>query len=180
MSCVCLSSQAPFSLLRDTGFPGPGPAYAGAGQAGVSLPAWPSLVKCSAHRRCFPGAPTHCVVPSPFCKVSLFPPWLQEVQRDPKAELTRGRRKTLLLPRTWLFPTGPWVHVVPLPGPFIGHVLFCHWPLTSFTTRQFSDPMALFVMLYFPPAASGKWVLYLGTSCLNTQSHLTHPQSHVS
>lgn len=64
--------------------------------------------------------------------------------------------------------------LVPLPGPFMGYVLFCHRPLMSFTTRQFPDSMTLFVMLYFTAGASGKWVLYLGTICLNSQHQLTH------
>lgn len=57
----------------------------GAGRAGVRLLVWSSLVKSALPiDDCFPGAPT----PLPFCQVSLLPPWPQEVQRDPKAELT--------------------------------------------------------------------------------------------
>lgn len=61
----------------------------GAGRAGVRLLVWSSLVKSALPiDDAFQVPPPHCVVPSPFCQVSLLPPWPQEVQRDPKAELT--------------------------------------------------------------------------------------------
>lgn len=44
----------------------------------------------------------------------------------------------------------------------------CHLSLTmySFSTRQFAGPVALFVVLCFIAVAVGKWVLYLGITCL--------------
>lgn len=95
--------------------------------------------------------------------VSLFALWLQEVQRDPRAELTSGQKESPSASSDRAFfniSTQP--ASAPLPGPFVGPVLFCHRPLMSFTTRQFSDPVTLFVMLYFTAASSGKWVLYPG------------------
>lgn len=137
--------------------------------------------ECSAHRRCLPGAP--------FPQLRGALPVLPSVLVATLATAGgRGRPQGRAYPREKenpLLELGfshrvPGSMRVPLPGPFRGHVLFCHWPLTSFTTRQFSDPVTLFVTLYFTAAASGKWVLYLGTSCLNTRPPLTRPQSHVS
>lgn len=62
----------------------------------------------------------------------------------------------------------------PLSRPLVGPALVSHRPRMSFTARQFPDSVTLFVMLYFTAGAFGKWVLNLGTACLNSRPRLAH------
>lgn len=107
-------------------------------------------------------------------------PGCRRSRETPRQSLPEGGGKPFCVLGLGFSRHAPGSTRAPLPGPFMGHVLFCPRPLTSFTTRQFSDPKTLFVMLYFTAAASGKWVLYLGTSCLNARPQRTLPQSPVS
>lgn len=54
-----------------------------------------------------------------------------------------------------------------LPGLFPSQVLLIT-ARAPFSTRRFAGPITLFAALYFIVVAVGKWVLYLGITCLNS------------